>query len=92
MVSQYNLKPEDAYPIRNLTNFVRKRIKAQGFIVGDKGFRDKYQEEHREVVSKWIVEGSFKPKIDVTQGVDNAIDGFLGMLQGKNFGKAVLNI
>jgi NADPH-dependent curcumin reductase CurA len=30
--------------------------------------------------------------MSVTDGIDNAPEGFVGMLQGKNFGKAVLKI
>jgi NADPH-dependent curcumin reductase CurA len=30
--------------------------------------------------------------MSVTEGIDNAIEGFLGMLKGQNFGKAVLQI
>jgi NADPH-dependent curcumin reductase CurA len=30
--------------------------------------------------------------MSVTEGIDNAVDGFIGMLKGENFGKAVLEI
>ena len=29
---------------------------------------------------------------DVTNGLDNAIEGFIGMLKGENFGKAVVKV
>lgn len=36
MVSQYNIKdPNERYGIKNLGNVVGKRLKMQGFIVGD---------------------------------------------------------
>ena len=92
MVSQYNLKPEELYPIRNLMQIVAKRLKIQGFIVGDANMGPNYAKEHQEKLQKWISEGTFKAQQSVTVGIDNAIDGFLGMLQGKNFGKAVLQI
>lgn len=92
MVSQYNVKPEEAYGVKTLMNMVRFRIKMQGFVVSDPGFRDKYEKEHREVVSKWIAEGSFVPQLSVTNGIANSAEGFVGMLQGKNFGKAVLKV
>ena len=92
MVSQYNLKPEELYPIRNLMQIVSKRLKIQGFIVGDANMGPNYTKEHQEKLQKWIGEGTFKAQQSVTVGIDNAIDGFLGMLQGKNFGKAVLQI
>lgn len=92
MVSQYNLRPEEQYPIRNLMQIVGKRIKMQGFIVGDANMGPKYYAEHQKNLQKWIADGSFKVQQSVTVGIDNAIDGFLGMLKGENFGKAVLQI
>lgn len=52
----------------------------------------KHHVEHQEKLQKWLAEGTFKAKLSVTEGIDNAIDGFLGMLKGDNFGKAVLQI
>jgi NADPH-dependent curcumin reductase CurA len=92
MISQYNLKPEDSYPIRNLMNVVGKRITMRGFIVSDENMGPKHDKEHQEKLQKWLSEGTFKAKLSVTEGIDNAVDGFLGMLSGKNFGKAVLQI
>ena len=36
MISQYNIPPEKHYGVKNLMQVVGKRIKMQGFIVGDK--------------------------------------------------------
>ncbi|KAK3078238.1 hypothetical protein LTS18_008091 [Coniosporium uncinatum] len=92
MISQYNLKPEETYKIGNLMQIVGKRLKIQGFIVGDPNMGPKYAKDHQEKLQKWISDGSFKVQMSVTEGMDNAIDGFLGMLSGKNFGKAVMQI
>jgi NADPH-dependent curcumin reductase CurA len=92
MISQYNVKPEDAYPVRNLMQIVAKRLLIQGFIVGDQGLADVYKEDHQKNLQKWIKDGSFQSKLSVTEGMDNAAEGLVGMLQGKNFGKAVLTI
>jgi NADPH-dependent curcumin reductase CurA len=92
MISQYNLKAEEMYPIRNLVMTVGKRLKIQGFLVMDPDMGPKYAEEHMEKLSKWIKDGSFKVKMSVTEGIDNAAEGFIGMLAGRNFGKAVLEI
>jgi NADPH-dependent curcumin reductase CurA len=71
---------------------VSKRLTIQGFIVTDKPLWDKYFKEHQEKLSAWIADGSVKARLDVTEGIDNAIKGFLAMLTGKNFGKAVIKI
>ena len=92
MISQYNSKPEDLYPIRNLMNIITKRLTMRGFIVGDQNMGPKHAKEHQEKLQKWLAEGTFKAKLSVTEGIDNAADGFLGMLEGRNFGKAVLQI
>jgi NADPH-dependent curcumin reductase CurA len=92
MISQYNLKPEEQYPIRNIMQVVSKRINMRGFIVSDANMGPKHSKDHQEKLQKWLSEGTFFAKQSVTEGIDNAIDGFLGMLKGDNFGKAVLKI
>lgn len=52
----------------------------------------KHHQARNENISKWIADGSFKSFDHVTDGMDNAIDGFLGMLKGENLGKSVLKI
>lgn len=92
MVSQYNLTPAEAYPVKNLIQMVAKRLKFQGFIVGDANMGPVYAKEHIDNVGKWIGDGSFKAKVSITEGIDNAAEGLIGMLAGKNFGKAVLKL
>lgn len=64
----------------------------RGFIVGDANMGPRYYEERNKNVAKWLHEGSFKATLSVTDGIDNGPEGFVGMLEGKNFGKAVLKI
>jgi NADPH-dependent curcumin reductase CurA len=92
MVSQYNLTPEERYPLRNLTSIVSKRITFRGFIVSDKDMGPVYVKERDEKITKAIQDGSLAFKFDETVGVENAAEGLVGMLQGKNFGKALLKI
>jgi len=92
MVSQYSLPDEEKYGIKNLFLVVSKRITMRGFIVGDKNMGPAHFKKHNEFVSKWLHEGSLKAKMSVTDGIDNAAEGLVGMLEGKNFGKAVLKI
>ena len=51
-----------------------------------------YAAEHQKNVQKWIHDGSFKAAQSVTEGIDNAGEGLLGMFEGKNFGKALLEV
>lgn len=92
-MSQYNnSSASDTYAVKNLGLVVPKRIKLQGFIVADANMGPKYTAEHQENVAKWIHEGVFKTKISTTYGIENGVKGFIGMLKGENFGKAVLEI
>lgn len=75
-----------------MMNIVAKRLKMQGFIVTDPDMGPKYAADHQKHMQKWIHEGTFKVQQSVTFGIDNAVQGFLGMLKGDNFGKAVLQI
>lgn len=92
MISQYNVTGDDRYPLRNLTHVVRKRLDFKGFIVSDDFMGPKYLEEHQKNITKWLKDGSFKAKNHETVGMENAAEGFVGMLKGENFGKAVLKI
>ena len=40
----------------------------------------------------WVSEGVIKFKEDVVEGLENAPGAFIGMLEGKNFGKLVVKV
>ncbi|CAF1212788.1 unnamed protein product [Rotaria magnacalcarata] len=90
MISQYNTP--DAHGIRNLMLIVVKRLKLQGLIVFDKLKDSSFHEEFYSKVPKWIANGELKIKEDVTKGLEHAPDVIVGIFQGKNFGKAVIQI
>ncbi|KAI0171710.1 NAD(P)-binding protein [Hypoxylon sp. FL1284] len=92
MISGYNSPPEERYGVKNLFLIVSKLLTVQGFLVGQPEFGAAYFEEHQKTVQKWIADGSFNAKLHVTEGIDNAAEGLLGMYRGENFGKAVLKI
>lgn len=92
MISQYNNTPDQAYGVKNLMMVVGKRLKMQGFIVSDENMGPKYHVEHQKNVQKWIHEKTFHAEMSVTKGIDNAGEGLLGLFEGKNFGKAVLEV
>ncbi|CAF2390599.1 unnamed protein product [Rotaria sp. Silwood2] len=90
MISQYN--QADSHGIRNLMNIVGKRLKLQGFIILDKARDASFQQEFYSKVPKWIANGELKIKEDVTKGLEKAPEALVGIFQGKNFGKAVIQI
>ncbi|KAI4868194.1 NAD(P)-binding protein [Hypoxylon rubiginosum] len=92
MISGYNQPADQSYGVKGLIQLISKLITMQGFLVGQPEFGGAYFEEHQKQVQKWIADGSFKSKFDVTEGIDKAAEGFVAMLKGENFGKAVLKI
>lgn len=74
MVSQYNISnPDKKYGVKNMSNVVSKRLRIQGFIVGDPDFGPKYAKDHQKNVAKWVSEGTFKAQQSITEGIENAI-------------------
>jgi NADPH-dependent curcumin reductase len=52
--------------------------------------------EHRDVflddVSGWIAEGRVRYREDVVEGIEQAPEAFIGMLQGGNFGELLVRV
>eukprot|EP01098_Paradermamoeba_levis_P007779 TRINITY_DN323_c0_g2_i4.p1 TRINITY_DN323_c0_g2~~TRINITY_DN323_c0_g2_i4.p1 ORF type:complete len:351 (+),score=125.45 TRINITY_DN323_c0_g2_i4:1279-2331(+) len=90
MISQYNNAPGEGYGVKNLMQVVPKQIKISGFIIGDHAAP--YLERFQKEVGGYLREGKVVYKEDVTVGLDGAQEAFVGMLKGKNFGKAVVKI
>ena len=69
---------------------LRKRITMQGFIVfDDYGAR---WSEFTGAMGAWVREGKVKVREDIVSGLENAPEAFIGLLQGKNFGKLVIQL
>jgi hypothetical protein len=62
---------------------VRKRLKIQGFIVGDQRQRGG---EYRAMATPLVRSGALKYREDIVNGLDHAPEAFTGLLQGRNFG------
>ncbi|KAF7557170.1 hypothetical protein G7Z17_g957 [Cylindrodendrum hubeiense] len=92
MIDIYNTPYAQQKGTKNLTQLIAKQITMQGFLVGNPKFGPAYYKEHQENMQKWLVEGSVKAKLHVTEGIDNAAEGFVDLLVGRNFGKAILKI
>ncbi|KAI8362320.1 hypothetical protein B0O80DRAFT_421857 [Mortierella sp. GBAus27b] len=88
MISQYNT--QQPYGIKNLAHVIGKRITIRGFIVAD--FAAECGADFARDVGAWLMKGEIIYKEDIAVGIDNAPSAFVGMLQGKNFGKQVVKI
>ena len=67
-----------------------KRIKMQGFIIFD-DYADRYGEFFAQM-SAWLKDGKIKYREDVVDGLENAPQALIGLLEGKNFGKLVVRV
>ena len=68
---------------------VGKRLRIQGLIVSDKPERFA---EWRQLAAPWVAEGGLKFREDVVNGLENAVDAFIGLLEGRNFGKLLVRV
>ncbi|SFC03336.1 NADP-dependent oxidoreductase [Streptomyces aidingensis] len=88
MIAQYNATEPPAAP-RNLALVIGKRLRIQGFLVNDhKALRPAFVEE----VGGWLRSGELRPRETVVQGIENALDAFLGLLRGDNTGKMIVTL
>ena len=73
----------------NLFNFITKRLTMKGFIVRD--WLDRQAEFEKEV-GDYVKVGKVKHKETVVKGIDKAVDAFIGLFQGQNVGKMVVEL
>jgi len=69
---------------------LRKRIKMQGFIIFD-DYGPRFA-EFAGAMSQWVSAGKIKVREDIVIGLERAPEAFVGMLEGKNFGKLVVQV
>jgi NADPH:quinone reductase len=86
-VSQYNVqRPEPTFHPGLLVVF---RARMEGFLVFD--YAHRYDEAATRLLG-WVANGDIHWREDVTNGLENAPQAFIGMLHGENRGKALVKI
>jgi NADPH-dependent curcumin reductase CurA len=93
MISQYNtteLPPGPDRMFALMGNLLVKRIRMQGFIVFD-DYGHRYDEFSQDM-SQWLADGKIKYREDLVEGLENTVESFIGLLEGKNFGKLVMRV
>ena len=73
-----------------MSALLQKRIRMQGFIILDH-YGERFEVFRREM-SAWVGQGKVKLREDRVDGLENAPDAFIGLLQGRNFGKLVVRV
>src|SRR5215831_4430175 len=87
LIAQYSAAPPMPGP--EMFSVLRKRLLLRGFIVGD--FAAK-QDDFLRDAGEWVRSGRLKYREDLVEGLENAPAAFLGLLQGKNFGKLLVKV
>ncbi|MHB1092948.1 NADP-dependent oxidoreductase [Thiobacillus sp.] len=93
LISHYNdtALPDGPDRLSLLTRtLLTKRIKMQGFIIFD-DYGHRYGEFFTQM-SEWLANSQIKFKEDIVEGLENAPQAFIGLLEGKNFGKLIVRI
>lgn len=91
LISQYNATELPAGPDRMsmlMAQLLIKRIKMQGFIIFD-DYAHRYSEFAADM-GQWLAEGKIHYREHLVEGLENAPQAFIGLLEGKNFGKLVV--
>lgn len=87
LVSQYNEKQPQG--LRHYGAILVNRAKVQGFIVGEHA--DLFPQARQELTTL-VASGKLKYRESIAEGLENAPSAFIGMLQGKNFGKQLVKL
>lgn len=93
LISSYNDTVLPSGPDRMgllMRTILTKRLKIQGFII----FAD-YADRFGEFFSQmqaWVADGKVKFREDIVDGLENAPQAFIGLLNGDNFGKLVIRV
>ncbi|WP_038175981.1 MULTISPECIES: NADP-dependent oxidoreductase [Vibrio] len=91
LISQYNATSLPEGPDRLsmlMGQLLVKRIKMQGFIIFD-DYAHRYNEFANDM-GQWLAEGKIHYREHLVEGLENAPQAFIGLLEGKNFGKLVV--
>ena len=86
-ISEYD--QPGAYGVQHLRCLLVSRVRLQAFIIS----------EHLDIwdaaladLSAWLLAGKIKHHATVANGLENAPDAFIGMLQGRNLGKQLVKL
>ena len=93
LVSQYNVTelPDGKDRLGMLMgNVLSRRLTIKGFIIFEE-YGDHFP-EFLKTMSKWVEAGDIKTKEYIAEGLDDAPNAFVRMLNGDNFGKTVVKV
>ena len=87
-ISAYNATEPPPGP-RNLSRLIQTRGRIEGFLVGDHW---DLTSEYAGRAAEWLRAGRLVSRETFVDGIENAVDAFLGLLRGDNTGKMVVRL
>jgi len=87
-ISSYNTTEREPGP-DNMSHIITRSLTLKGFTLA--GYLH-LAGEFREHMAAWFGEGSIAYDETVVEGLDHAVDAFLGLMRGENVGKMVVKI
>ncbi len=93
VIAHYNEQGSPAGPDRlpkTMSAVLQKRIRMEGLIILDH-YGERF-ETFRGEMAEWVKTGHVKLREDVVAGLENAPAAFIGLLEGRNFGKVVVRV
>ena len=88
MISVYNDTEPTPGP-RNLSRLIQTRGRIEGFLVSD---HYDLAGEYAARAAGWLADGTLSLRETSVDGIENAVDAFLGVLRGENTGKMVVRL
>jgi NADPH-dependent curcumin reductase CurA len=92
LIAQYNATSLPPGPDRSsqlMGMLLVKQIKVQGFIISNYFHR---MPAFIADMSQWMQAGRIKYREDITRGLENAPQAFMGLFKGSNFGKLLVQV
>ncbi|MDX1486806.1 MAG: NADP-dependent oxidoreductase [Acidiferrobacterales bacterium] len=88
VLSQYNVEGEP-YGVKNTRLIFDKKLRLQGFLLSD--YRELWGQARAEL-EELVASGHLRYRETIAKGIENAPIAFIGMLQGGNIGKQLVQL
>lgn len=92
LIAHYNATTAPEGPDRTarlMRQILVRRLTLRGFIVFD--FKH-LEPEFLETMTGWLAAGRVRYREDVVEGLESATEAFVGLLEGRNFGKLLVRV
>lgn len=89
MISAYNNQGARSEGVTSLSNMIYNRVMMRGFVVYEfNHLREQFLTDMRS----WLADGRLKYRETIMEGIENAANALIGLLQGANTGKMLVQL